>query len=160
EIIAPVRHSSAQLKPGEEPKLAGYVLTNIAEGVQEAQIQRVTVILTLVTGISMVFILTCILILVHHVFQPVRDLVAATKQISAGDLTTQVRIKRQDVFGILARCFNEMVNRIRQQQDELEDRIRQRTAQLETANQRLSSEIAEKEDFLRAVSHDLNAPLR
>src|SRR6185369_5713442 len=25
---------------------------------------------------------------------------------------------------------------------------------------RLSSEIAEKEDFLRAVSHDLNAPLR
>ena len=28
------------------------------------------------------------------------------------------------------------------------------------ANKRLSSEIAEKEDFLRAVSHDLNAPLR
>ena len=36
----------------------------------------------------------------------------------------------------------------------------QRTAQLEAANRRLSSEIAEKEDFLRAVSHDLNAPLR
>jgi signal transduction histidine kinase len=28
------------------------------------------------------------------------------------------------------------------------------------ANQRLSNEISEKEDFLRAVSHDLNAPLR
>ncbi len=36
----------------------------------------------------------------------------------------------------------------------------QRTSQLEMANQRLSSEVAEKEDFLRAVSHDLNAPLR
>ncbi|HEY0008855.1 MAG TPA: HAMP domain-containing sensor histidine kinase, partial [Tepidisphaeraceae bacterium] len=35
-----------------------------------------------------------------------------------------------------------------------------RTLQYETANRRLSAEIAEKEDFLRAVSHDLNAPLR
>jgi signal transduction histidine kinase len=54
----------------------------------------------------------------------------------------------------------------RQQQDlrrannELEQKVMQRTAQLESANRRLSSEIAEKEDFLRAVSHDLNAPLR
>jgi signal transduction histidine kinase len=43
---------------------------------------------------------------------------------------------------------------------DLEQKVHQRTAQLETANKRLRSEIAEKEDFLRAVSHDLNAPLR
>jgi signal transduction histidine kinase len=43
---------------------------------------------------------------------------------------------------------------------DLEEKVLQRTYQLETANQRLSREIAEKEDFLRAVSHDLNAPLR
>lgn len=43
---------------------------------------------------------------------------------------------------------------------DLEQKVRQRTVQLEAANKRLSSEIAEKEDFLRAVSHDLNAPLR
>ena len=43
---------------------------------------------------------------------------------------------------------------------DLEEKVLQRTAQLETANKRLSREIAEKEDFLRAVSHDLNAPLR
>jgi signal transduction histidine kinase len=54
----------------------------------------------------------------------------------------------------------------RQQQDleqanqDLEQRIDQRTAQWVVANKRLSAEIAEKEDFLRAVSHDLNAPLR
>ena len=35
---------------------------------------------------------------------------------------------------------------------DLEEKIEQRTAQLETANRRLSAEIAEKEDFLRAVS--------
>jgi signal transduction histidine kinase len=43
---------------------------------------------------------------------------------------------------------------------DLEQKVQQRTVQLEAANKRLSSEIAEKEDFLRAVSHDLNAPLR
>jgi signal transduction histidine kinase len=43
---------------------------------------------------------------------------------------------------------------------DLEQMVQQRTAQLETANQRLTTEISEKEDFLRAISHDLNAPLR
>jgi len=50
---------------------------------------------------------------------------------------------------------------------DLEEKVHQRTAQVEAAsrqlqaaNRRLSSEIAEKEDFLRTVSHDLNAPLR
>jgi signal transduction histidine kinase len=43
---------------------------------------------------------------------------------------------------------------------DLEVKVAERTAQLESANKRLSGEIAEKEDFLRAVSHDLNAPLR
>src|SRR5206468_10792918 len=60
-----------------------------------------------------------------------------------------------------------MVGQVKKQRQELadanhdlENKVQQRTAQLETANKRLSSEIAEKEDFLRAVSHDLNAPLR
>ena len=43
---------------------------------------------------------------------------------------------------------------------DLERKVADRTAQLEAANRRLSGEISEKEDFLRAVSHDLNAPLR
>jgi signal transduction histidine kinase len=42
----------------------------------------------------------------------------------------------------------------------LEAKVQQRTVELETANGCLRQEIAEKEDFLRAVSHDLNAPLR
>ena len=42
----------------------------------------------------------------------------------------------------------------------LEEKVAARTAELEAANRRLSGEIADKEDFLRAVSHDLNAPLR
>ena len=112
--------------------------------------------------------------LVHRVFQPIRQLVDATRKITGGDLETSVAIHRPDVIGTLARSFNDMVIWVRKQQEDLalvnrqlsdanadlEDKIEQRTAQLETANKRLSAEIAEKEDFLRAVSHDLNAPLR
>src|SRR5439155_1254371 len=43
---------------------------------------------------------------------------------------------------------------------DLEQKVRERTAELEAANRRLGGEIAEKEQFLRAVSHDLGAPLR
>jgi signal transduction histidine kinase len=67
-----------------------------------------------------------------------------------------------------------MVGRVRAQQEQLteanaqladvnvdlENKVHQRTAELLNTNQRLSNEIAEKEEFLRAVSHDLGAPLR
>jgi signal transduction histidine kinase len=125
---------------------------------------------------------------VHRVFAPIRQLVATADRIAAGDLDAEVAIHRPDVIGTLARSFNEMVRRVKEQRTELaetneklerandqleeanrrlaganrelEEKVKGRTAELERANQRLSREIAEKEDFLRAVSHDLNAPLR
>jgi signal transduction histidine kinase len=93
--------------------------------------------------------------------------VTATDRIANGCLDTSVEIGRPDEIGALARSFNEMVKTVKRQRDDLadinrdlEDKVVQRTSQLEAANRRLKSEIAEKEDFLRAVSHDLGAPLR
>jgi two-component system sensor histidine kinase/response regulator len=63
-----------------------------------------------------------------------------------------VKKQRQDLAAANGKLFE--ANR------DLELKIEHRTQQLETANARLGSEIAEKEDFLRAISHDLNAPLR
>lgn len=113
-------------------------------------------------------------LLVRRIFLPVRQFVATLKRVGADDLDTAVETKRPDVVGELARAFNDMRHTVRQQQaalkqvnqtlaetnHDLENRIEQRTSQFETANRRLTMEIAEKEDFLRAVSHDLNAPLR
>jgi len=130
-----------------------------------------------VVGIGCVILLLSLplaYILVHRIFQPIRQLLVATQKITSGDLETRVAIHRPDIIGMLARSFNEMVNWVKDQQHDLEaanDQLEEanhdleakvdlRTAQLETANRRLSAEIAEKEDFLRAVSHDLNAPLR
>lgn len=148
-------------------RLVGYVSVGISPTREQLQVRRVNF---LAAGIGCMMVLVSFpmaYLLVHRIFTPIRELVAATNRIARDDLETQVAMHRHDAIGDLARAFNEMVKTVkRQRQDlrhanrQLEQRVTERTSQLETANKRLSAEIAEKEDFLRAVSHDLNAPLR
>ncbi len=167
--------------PDASTKLLGYVSVGISQAGEEAQVSRINYYVVAlgcgIAGISLPFAY----LLIHRIFLPIRQLVTATKQISAGDLDTSVAVDRPDLIGELARCFNDMVITVKRQQDDLNDanqslaeanvklaqaneglecKVTERTAQLEVANKRLSAEITEKEDFLRAVSHDLNAPLR
>ena len=158
-----------------EQRLGGYVAVGMSMSGEETQLRRT---MLLVMGVGCVMLLLCwplAHVSVHRVTEPIRALVGVTKQITGGDLDARVAATdRTDVIGELARSFNEMVLWVRKQQHDvaaanlkladanrdLESKVVARTAQLETAMQRLSQEIAEKEDFLRAVSHDLNAPLR
>jgi signal transduction histidine kinase len=159
--------SAAEAGHPSAARLVGYVALGTSPNRQVEQVRGVT---TMAEGIGCVIVLLSLpaaYILVWRVFRPIRQLVVATHQIAAGDLDTRVAIERPDAIGDLARAFNDMVQTVKRQRedlqnanDDLEEKVAQRTTQLETANTRLSSEIAEKEDFLRAVSHDLNAPLR
>jgi signal transduction histidine kinase len=182
-VAAPTRGRDT-LTPGAPEagtKLLGYVSVGISQSTEEAQIRKINY-WAIMCGIAVA--LMCLpfsYALVHRIFLPIRQLVTATRRISDGDLDTSVAIDRPDLIGELARAFNDMALKVKQQQDALNDvnralaeanvklaeaneglevKVVERTAQLEVANKRLSSEIAEKEDFIRAVSHDLNAPLR
>lgn len=179
EVVAPIL-SVRQVSPTStsnataETKLVGYVAVGVSQVREQAALRQINILVVGIGGIVTVLSLPLAYLLVHRVFVPIRQLVAATNRIAAGDLTTQVAVDRPDIIGTLSRSFNEMILRVKRSQDaletanwqlaeanrDLEEKVLQRTAQLETANKRLSSEIAEKEDFLRAVSHDLNAPLR
>jgi signal transduction histidine kinase len=189
---------SRNLTPGTPEagtRLLGYVSVGISEANEEALVRRINYYVVgigfAIFGIS----LPLSFMMVHRIFLPIRQLVAATQRIAKGDLRTSVAIHRPDVIGELARQFNEMVQTVRAQRDALNDanqslaeanvklaeanqqlehanhkleranedlerKVADRTSQLEAANKRLVCEIAEKEDFVRAVSHDLNAPLR
>src|SRR4051794_19815745 len=174
EVFAPVFSSPTPDNPMGGARLIGYVAVGVSQQREMSQLARINIMVVGGSCVLVLFSLPLAMLLVHRVFQPIRQLVDATRKITAGELETQVAIHRPDVIGTLARSFNDMVIWVRNQQRDLakvnaqlsvanadlEKRIEQRTAQLETANKRLSSEIAEKEDFLRAVSHDLNAPLR
>src|SRR5581483_5425949 len=174
EVFAPVFSSPGRDSSGEGTRLVGYVAVGVSQQRVLAQLTRINIMVIGASCFVVLFSLPLAMVLVHRVFQPIRQLVDATRKITAGDLQTRVAIHRPDVIGTLARAFNDMVIWVRKQQQDLahvnrqlteanadlEKKIEHRTAQLEAANKRLSAEIAEKEDFLRAVSHDLNAPLR
>jgi signal transduction histidine kinase len=175
EVVAPVLTS---MKPDAGPstgsRLIGFVAVGMSTAREEAQIQSINFMVMGYGGLIALVSVPLAYLLVRRVFLPIRELVGATRRITSGDLDAHVAIHRPDVIGDLARSFNEMVQWVKQQRQdivaaneklaeanrELEHRIEQRTAQLAVANDRLSQEIADKEDFLRAVSHDLNAPLR
>ncbi|MCJ7544937.1 MAG: HAMP domain-containing histidine kinase [Phycisphaerae bacterium] len=101
------------------------------------------------------------------VLQPIGRLVAVTRRLADGDLMARVGMRRNDEMGDLASAFDAMAEHVAQARrellranEQLERKVEQRTCELAEANRRLTQEAADKEEFLRAVSHDLNAPLR
>ena len=98
---------------------------------------------------------------------PIRHLAATSRKIGQGDLTCRSGLDRSDEIGQLSDAMDAMVQEIARNREalvmaneRLERKVAMRTEELERLNTRLREEIAEREDFTRAVGHDLNAPVR
>jgi signal transduction histidine kinase len=103
----------------------------------------------------------------HRWVKPLRRMLAASLRLGLGAAFQPIEVKREDEIGLLARSFNAMAFNLSAIQDalvqaneQLEQKVAQRTRQLQMLNTQLENEMAEKDQFLRAVSHDLGAPLR
>ncbi len=158
----------------EGHRIVGYIRVGISLEQFAYQTRAIAYAAVKVGGALLILSIAMVWLLVKRIFLPIRILVQAARRIAGGDLDTRVETDRPDVIGDLSRAFNEISRTVKQQQQalrtanhqlgeanrDLESKVDQRTVQFETANKRLTVEIAEKEDFLRAVSHDLNAPLR
>jgi signal transduction histidine kinase len=177
QITTPVMDSPSEgiVSNAASSRLIGYVAVGVTSAAEEAKAKGANVRIAMGIGCCIVLLsLPMAYLIVFRIFTPIRELVRVTRSIAAGHLDACVAIDRDDAIGELARAFNEMVHTVRRQREDLQQanqrleeantdlemKVEQRTGQLEMANKRLSSEIAEKEDFLRAISHDLNAPLR
>jgi len=180
EVVAPILAKSPFIT--DDPSgvavrgttLQGYVAVGVS---QVGELNQLNHIKRMVLGIGCIAVIVSIpmtYLLVHRIFAPINELLSVSRKITAGDLDARVSTQRQDVIGDLARSFNEMVIWVKQQQQDieavnrqlaeanrdLEMKVEQRTEQVESALERLRAEMLEKEEFLRTVSHDLNAPLR
>lgn len=92
-----------------------------------------------------VFLIWVIRTIVHKPFQ---DLVDATVAISKGDHNIRLDSTRQDEFGFISRFFNDMLDKLMAQQEQLENVV----TEAKSANKA-------KSVFLAHMSHELRTPL-
>lgn len=123
----------------------------------------------ILTGCAIVFFAMPLgyILIWQFMVRPIRGLVNVTNRFAEGNYETRSKIKRSDETGELAFAFNRMAGqvgsmrrRLITQNTELETKVTDRTKELQKTNEQLVEAMDDKEQFLRAVSHDLNAPLR
>jgi len=125
---------------------------------------------------------------IHNVLaKPFQVLMDATQAVSTGNLDLRLDVSREDEFGHLSRFFNQMLDRIRGQQqdlttansellnevavrkqaeaellkhrDELEHLVEQRTQDLELARDQALRASQTKSAFIANISHEIRTPL-
>ena len=152
---------------GNESQVIGYLHVAISSESDAAQLRFLQAFVLLACMAVVLLAVPIAGFIARHITVPIQRLAAAAHALAGGDLDHRVDLPRSDELGELAIAFNKMADTVQQQQADikhinagLELTIHTRTAELEKLNARLQAEMLEKEDFLRAVSHDLNAPLR
>jgi methyl-accepting chemotaxis protein len=138
QVLAPIlsQPKSGEYKStaiGGGQRLLGYVSVGVSQTPEQAQMSRINILAGVIAALVVLGSLPLVFFLVHRIFLPIRELVAATNKIAGGSYDTQVAVDRSDVIGGLARSFNEMVKTIKRQQDDLAAANKQLDHDLEKA---------------------------
>ncbi|HVS73386.1 MAG TPA: HAMP domain-containing sensor histidine kinase [Phycisphaerae bacterium] len=153
--------------PGGPSQLVGYLHVAMNSADEAAQVRYLEGYVLLASMGIVLLALPIAGLVARHITVPIQRLAGAARALAQSGSLVRVDLTRSDELGELAETFNQMATTLQAQQEnirnaniDLELKVRERTQELESVNRRLTAEMAEKEDFLRAVSHDLNAPLR
>lgn len=139
-------------------------LDTVDSAINASRQQMLTSLIAAVVLLSVLFA-TFIWLMVHR---PIRQLIAGTNHVAAGELDYKIRIKSRDEFGELAHSFNRMTGELQRANAEisdwartLEERIENKTVELEHAHQHVLrvEKLASIGKLAAIVAHEINNPL-
>ncbi len=132
--------------------------------VQEAyeEVNRELRLSLFVMFLSFVLAIAIGIYLSRRITKPVKKLRDATREISKGNLDTEIVVKSKGEIGELATSFNLMTRDLKESKRKLEeysktleDRVKERTSDLMTANETLKTEIAERKKAEHALKKSM-----
>jgi methyl-accepting chemotaxis protein len=87
--------------------------------------------------ISLILVVLIALYIIRSVSIPLTQLLIATQKISNGDLSKRIAFSSRDEISQLAISFNEMVNKLQQSHQSLEQKVQDRTTELNKKMEKL-----------------------
>jgi len=155
------------INTGEPVVIEGFVVLVIRDQMMPQMLSQLEAAHLGGAGVVCLLAVPLVVLGVRRWMAPLKGMLHATQAL-ANDLRPEpVPEHSHDELGLLAGAFNHMACKLSTAFIELEatnahleDTVAIRTAELEAANGRLTAEMKDKDDFIRAVTHDLNAPLR
>lgn len=147
--------------------LLGHVLFAHVDPVHRATVEKMRALAIGVVLVACLISVPLTTLLMRRLTRPLRRILRAVTLLASGSELPHLPVKREDELGLLARSVAQTASSLAHARAELmranatlEREVEARTAELHAANRRLELEIETKNEFLRTVSHDLNAPLR
>lgn len=95
----------------------------------------------------------------NRIYAPIRSLAALAKSIQLGDLSQRANSQDVGEIGTLARAMDAMVDRLTQDNAQLEKVVEQRTAEANTARLRAEEKTRMQAEFLANMSHEIRTPM-
>ncbi|MFQ1788056.1 methyl-accepting chemotaxis protein [Aeromonas veronii] len=129
-------------------------VANLLTKQSEASYERAKLLSTTVVALTLLFVVIVAWLLIRQIRNPVMTLLEQTRQVAAGNLTSQLDMKQfsHDELGKLAQGFNEMQSNLRMLVNEVSGSV----VQLGAAAEEISAVAQQSANNMGAQQHELN----